>query len=274
MLPLNEVVFDFYDRLKSVSAAAMPASTITSRSTKKATWSRCRSWSMTIRSMRCRMIVNRQRAEGRGRAMCEKLKDLIPRHMFKIPIQAAIGGKVIARETLSAPCARTSPPNAMAATSAASASSWTSRKRARRRCASSRGRTSPTISISLFDNPFAALSMIVVRLARRGTHSRAMCIKFKERSIFAQDGQDPDPGSHLRQSHRLFDAFMPCARTSMPSAIAATSAGKRQLLGQAEGGQKEDAPVRQGRNSPGSLHRRAARWTTTESALTTPLNLA
>ncbi len=100
-LPLNEVVFDFYDRLKSVSRgyasfdyeidAYEPGKLV--------------KMSILVNEEpvdALSMIVHAGRAEMRGRDICERLKDLIPRHMFKIPIQAAIGGRVVARETISA----------------------------------------------------------------------------------------------------------------------------------------------------------------------------
>lgn len=100
-LPLNEVVFDFYDRLKSVTKGY-------------ASFDYAISGYRAEHLVKMQILVNgdpvdalsimvhRDKAEQRGRVMCERLKELIPRHLFKVPIQASIGGRIIARETVPA----------------------------------------------------------------------------------------------------------------------------------------------------------------------------
>ncbi len=100
-LPLNEVVFDFYDRLKSVTKGYASFDYEIS----KYVQDNLVKMQVLVNEEpvdALSIIVHRDRAEMRGRGMCEKLKELIPQHLFKIPIQASLGGRIIARETISA----------------------------------------------------------------------------------------------------------------------------------------------------------------------------
>jgi GTP-binding protein LepA len=100
-LPLNEVVFDFYDRLKSISRG-YASFDYTLDGYEEGDLVKMQILVNNDPVDALAMVVHRSQSERRGRQLCERLKDLIPKQLFKIAIQAAIGGKVIARETVSA----------------------------------------------------------------------------------------------------------------------------------------------------------------------------
>ena len=100
-LPLNEIVFDFYDRLKSITSGyASFDYELTDYEESDLVKVQILINEEPVDALA--FLCHRSDAESRGRQICERLKDLIPRHLFKIPIQAAIGGRIVARETISA----------------------------------------------------------------------------------------------------------------------------------------------------------------------------
>ena len=100
-IPLNEIVFDFYDRLKSITSGyASFDYELTGYEVSDLVKVQILINEEPVDALA--FLCHRSQAESRGRQICERLKDLIPRHLFKIPIQAAIGGRVVARETISA----------------------------------------------------------------------------------------------------------------------------------------------------------------------------
>ncbi|MBE6462771.1 MAG: elongation factor 4 [Alphaproteobacteria bacterium] len=100
-IPLNEIVFDFYDRLKSITSGyASFDYELTDYQVSDLVKVQILINEEPVDALA--FMCHRSEAESRGRQICERLKDLIPRHLFKIPIQAAIGGRVVARETISA----------------------------------------------------------------------------------------------------------------------------------------------------------------------------
>lgn len=100
-IPLNEIVFDFYDRLKSITSGyASFDYEITGYAASDLVKVQILINEEPVDALA--FLCHRLEAEARGRQICERLKDLIPRHLFKIPIQAAIGGRIVARETISA----------------------------------------------------------------------------------------------------------------------------------------------------------------------------
>ena len=100
-IPLNEIVFDFYDRLKSITSGyASFDYELTDYQVSDLVKVQILINEEPVDALA--FMCHRSQAESRGRQICERLKDLIPRHLFKIPIQAAIGGRVVARETISA----------------------------------------------------------------------------------------------------------------------------------------------------------------------------